>query len=245
MKSSNPIFSRDLSNSSGFALSERAMSISGTMSKLMLLALIMLIAASAVVYQFSLGRIDFVNIMLWIGVIAGFIISLIISFVPKTAPYLSPLYAFAEGAALSAISCFFEASFPGIVIQAVSITFLTVFSMAFLFFSGIIKATEKFKAVVATATLAICIFYFISLILMLFHVQVPYFSSNSPIAIGINVVFALVAALFLIIDFDNIKSGSERNYPALFEWYFAFGLLVTIVWLYLEILRLLSRLQRK
>jgi len=244
MRSSNPIFSRDLSNAGGYALTERAMSVSGTMLKLILLSLIMLVGASAVFYQFSLGHLDFVNTLVWVGIIAGFILSVIISFKPKTAPYLSPVYAFAEGAALSGISCFFEAQFPGIVIQAVSITFLAVLSMALLFFSGIIKATEKFRAVIGTAALAICIFYLISMVLMLFHVNIPYFTSTSPLCIAINAVVALVAALFLVIDFDNIKQGVQNNYPAVFEWYFAFGLVVTIVWLYLEILRLLSRLQK-
>lgn len=247
MRSSNPIFSKDLSvsNSNGYDLAERTMSVTGTMGKLMLLALIMMVAAAAVYYQFSLGRFDFVNGAVQAGTIIGLILALIISFKPKSAPYLSPMYAFLEGAVLSGLSCMFESLYPGIVIQAVSITFLTVMSMAVLFSTGIIKATEKFRAIIGTATLAICIFYVISLVLMLFHVNVPYFTSTSPVAIGINALFALVAALFLIIDFDNIKKGVNNNYPAIFEWYFAFGLIVTIVWLYLEILRLLARTQKR
>ena len=247
MRSSNPIFSKDLSvsNSNGYDLAERTMSVTGTMGKLMLLALIMMVAAAAVYYQFSLGRFDFVNGAVQTGANIGLILALIISFKPKSAPYLSPMYAFLEGAVLSGLSCMFESLYPGIVIQAVSITFLTVMSMAVLFSTGIIKATEKFRAIVGTATLAICIFYVISLVLMLFHVNVPYFTSISAVAIGINALFALVAALFLIIDFDNIKKGVNNNYPAIFEWYFAFGLIVTIVWLYLEILRLLVRTQKR
>ncbi len=244
MRSSNPIL-RDSIYEGTYALTESPMTVAGTMNKLLILTVVMLIAAAAVYYQFSLNHYDFVNLMIKGGAIVGLITAIIIAFKTKTAPYLAPVYAFAQGAAISGISCFFESALPGIVIQAMSLTFIVVLAMALLFRTGLVRATEKFKAVIFTATLAIAIFYIISLVLMLFNVNVPYFTSNSPVAIGVNVVIAIIAALNLVIDFDFIEKGSRAPLPSVYEWYGAFGLLVTILWLYVEILRLLSRLRNK
>ena len=222
MKSSNPIL-RDNVFENTYALTEQPMTVSGTINKLLLLSLVMFIGAGAVFYQFSLHHYDFVNTLTWAGLITGFILALVISFVQKTAPYLSFLYAFAEGMCLSGISCFLNARFPGIVTQAVTITFLTVFVMAFLYKFGIIKATKRFISTIISATAAIAVFYLIAWILMLFHISIPYFESNSYLAIGINVVIAIVAALNLIIDFDFIEKGANNMLPSLYEWYGAFS----------------------
>ncbi len=240
MKSSNPIF-KDSIYSQSYAITERPMTVAGTMNKLLILSLVMILGAGAVYYQFSLGHIDFVNMLITGGIIAGLIFAIIIAFNQKSTPYLAPLYAFAQGAALSGISCLFEASFPGIVVQAISMTFLAVFAMAVLYRAGLIRATEKFRAVIFTATVAIFIFYLISFVLSFFNVNVPYFYVNSPLNIGINIAIAIIAALNLIIDFDFIEKGVRTPLPSLYEWYGAFGLLVTILWLYIEILRLLAR----
>lgn len=242
MKSSNPIL-RDSVLEGAYALTERPMTVSGTMNKLLLLSLIMIVGAAAVFYQFYMQHYDYVNILMIAGCIIGFIIALVIAFKPKTTPYLAPVYAFAQGAVVSGLSCFFEASFPGIVMQAISITILTVLSMAVLFKAGLIKATEQFRSIILTATIAVAIFYLISFVLMLFHVNVPYFTTNSTVTITINAVIAIIAALNLIIDFDFIERGTNAPLPSFFEWYGAFGLLVTILWLYVEILRLLARLR--
>lgn len=242
MKSSNPMF-RDSIYKNTYDLLEKPMTVSGTVNKLLLLTVLMFIAAAAVFYQFSMQRYDYVSILTTGGVIVGLVCAIIMAFKQNLTPYLAPIYAFSQGALLSGISCFFEAAYSGIVIQAVSITFITVFVMGVLFKTRIIEATEKFRAVVLTATFAIAIFYLISFIISFFGVNVPYFSSTSPIAIIINVVFAIVAALNLIIDFDNIDRGVKTPLPSYFEWYCAVGLLATIVWLYIEILRLLSRLR--
>lgn len=244
MRSSNPIL-RDSVYKESYALTERPMTVAGTMNKLLVLTIIMLIAAATVYYKFSLSLTDFVNIMLYGGIIVGFIAAIIISFKVKTAPYLSPIYAFAQGASISAISCIFESKMPGIVIQAISLTFIVVFAMAILYRAGLVKATERFKAVIFTATLSIAIFYFIALLLMFFNVNIPYFTSTSPLAIGVNAIIAIIASLNLIIDFDFIEKGVQTPLPSVFEWYGAFGLLVTILWLYVEILRLLSRLRSR
>ncbi len=244
MKSSNPIF-RDSLRTQYYSLSERPMTVLGTMNKLLLLTLIMITGAAAIFYQFYLKHYDFVNIVTTVSIIASFGLAILLAFKPDLTRYIAPIYAFLQGAFLSGISCFTEALYPGIVMQAITVTFVTVLAMAFLFRTGLIKATERFRSVIITASSAIFIFYLISFVLMLFHVNVPYFSANSGLALFINILIALVAALNLIIDFDFIENGARSNYPSYMEWYGAFGLLVTIVWLYIEILRILSRTRSK
>ena len=242
MKSSNPMF-RDSLYQNSFDALQKPMTVSGTLNKLLLLTLVMIISGAAVFYQFSMQRYDYVQTLLIAGCVVGFVSALLMMFVHKITPYIAPIYAFSQGALLSGLSCLFEASYSGIVIQAISITFLAVLSMAILFKAKLIQATEKFRAVLATATLAVFIFYLISFIISFFGVNVPYFSSSSPISIVINVAIAGIAALNLIIDFDNIDRGVNAQLPSFFEWYSAVGLLATIVWLYIEILRLLARLR--
>ncbi len=244
MRSSNP-FLRDGVSVDTFALNDRPMSLNGTLNKLLILSLVMIAAAAAVFYQFSMKHFDYVNIMLIVGVIVGIVSVVVIAFNHKSTPYLAPVYAFSQGAVLSAISCSMEASFPGIVVQAISMTFIVVFTMALLYRMKLIRATERFKAVLFTATAAIAVFYIVTFIMFLFHLNVPYFATNSSLTIGINIGIALIAALNLIIDFDFIEKGINAPLPSLYEWYGAFGLMVTILWLYVEILRLLSRLRSR
>ncbi len=240
MKSSNPML-RDDVFSKAYALDERPMTISGTMTKLLILSLIMMAGGGAVYYQFSLQHFDFVNMIMTSSLIISLIVAIVLAFKNEWAQYLSPIYAFFQGALLSGISCFFESYAHGIVIQAVAMTFFVVFAMAMLFKLGIIRATEKFKSIIFVATLAVFLFYLVAIILSLFNVTVPYFSSVSTLSIVVNVVIAVIAALNLIIDFDYIERGAATPLPSLYEWYGAFALLVTILWLYLEILRLLMR----
>lgn len=242
MKSTNPIF-RDSVLSEAHALTERPMTVEGTMNKLLLLSIIMLVAAAAVYYQFSLQHFDYVQILFVAGCIVGLISAIVIAFNQKTTPYLAPIYAFSQGAAVSAMSCFFEAMYSGIVLQAVSITFLTVLTMGILYKSRIIQATDKLRRILMTAGIAVFAFYLVSFILSFFNVNVAYFTSSSPLAITVNVIIALVAAFYLILDFDFIEKGVNAPLPSNYEWYGAFGLLVTILWLYVEILRLLARLR--
>lgn len=240
MKSSNPML-RDDVFSKAYALDERPMTISGTMTKLMILSLIMMAGGGAVYYQFSLQHFDFVNMIMTSSLVISLIVAIVLAFKNEWAQFLAPIYAFFQGALLSGISCFFESYAPGIVMQAVAMTFFVVFAMAMLFKLGIIRATEKFKSIIFVATLAVFLFYLVAIILSLFNVAVPYFSSVSMVSIVVNVVFAIIAALNLIIDFDYIEKGASTPLPSLYEWYGAFCLLVTILWLYLEILRLLMR----
>lgn len=245
MGSKNPIFSQKFTENIMTA-AEAPMTIQGALNKLLILTMIMAVSGAAVWYQFSLGYMD--KVMAWTigGAIIGFILALIIIFKQNTAPTLAPVYAFAEGAFLGGISSIFEASFPGIVIQAVALTFLTVLSMASLYKLGLIKATERFRATIFTATLAIAIFYVINFILYLFHVPMAsVLYSSSVVGIAFSVIVCIIAALNLIIDFDFIEQGALNFMPKQYEWYGAFGLMVTIVWLYVEILRLLSKLRSR
>ncbi len=245
MRSSNPIFRQSV-REKVYSYTEKPMTVAGTMNKLILLAVIMCLGGAGLYYQFMLKHFDFVYSATTISMFISLGLAILLAFKMDWTKYIAPLYAFLQGVFLFGISCFTEAAYPGIVMQAISVTFITVLTMAFLFRFGLIRATEKFKAIILTATFAIMIFYLISIVLtFVFHINVAYFSSNSPLAIGVNVVIAIVAALNLIIDFDFIDNGVKSNYPAEMEWYGAFGLLVTIIWFYIEILRLLSRLRSR
>lgn len=178
------------------------------------------------------------------GLFSGLIFAFVTIFKPQWAGITSPVYAVCEGLFLGGISAIFEAQYPGIVQNAALLTFGVLFMMLFLYRAGIIKATEKFKMGVASATGAIALIYFASIIAGFFGMRIPFLHSSGPIGIGISLVIITVAALNLIIDFDFIERGAKAGAPKYMEWYGAFGLLVTLVWLYLEILRLLSLLSR-
>lgn len=245
MSSSNPILNNNNIYEQSYSITEGPMTAAGTMNKLFILSLIMMAGAAAVYYQFSLQRIDFVNLISIIGIFVGLICAVAIAFKQSLTPYLAPVYAFSQGAVLSGISCFLESEFHGIVIQAVSHTFIVVFSVAILFRLGIIKATEKFKAVIFAATSAIFLFYLITFLISLFGINISYYYSSSNLSITINIAIALIAAFNLVIDFDFIEKGVNLPLPKTYEWYGAFGLLVTILWIYIEILRLLAKSKRR
>ncbi|MBV9987182.1 MAG: Bax inhibitor-1/YccA family protein, partial [Chitinophagaceae bacterium] len=180
-----------------------------------------------------------------IGFIGGFIAALAITFKPNWAAYLAPLYGLLEGLALGGISAIlnegFAKNYPGLIMQAVLLTFGVAFAMFFLYNFRIIKATERFKSIMLTAMFGIMIFFALTWILRLFGVNVSFLYDNSMLSIGISLFLVGIAALNLILDFDMIEQGAERGAPKYMEWYGAFGLMVTLVWLYLEILRLLSK----
>ena len=182
---------------------------------------------------------------MWGGLIGGFVMALIISFKPTTAPMLAPVYALLEGLFLGAISAAFEVAYPGIVFQAVALTFGTLGTLLFAYRTGVIRATENFKLGVAAATGGILLVYAASWILGFFGIAMPFIHESGLIGIGFSVFVVVIAALNLVLDFDFIENGVEQGAPRFMEWYAAFGLLVTLVWLYIEILRLLSKLQSR
>lgn len=217
------------------------MTVNGTIQITAFLGLLLVVAAGFSWSRITLGFTDLGMMLTTGGAIVGFILALIISFTRNK--ILVPVYAVCEGLFLGGISATFEASYPGIVTQAVAGTFAALFSMLILYRAKIIQCTDKFRSVIFIATLSIALVYLINFIGSFFHMAVPGINSSSPLGIGISAIVVIVAALNLIIDFDFIEKGEQRMLPKDYEWYGAFGLMVTIVWLYLEILRLLAKLQ--
>ncbi len=191
------------------------------------------------------------------GIFGGLVVALIIAFKKEWSPYLAPLYALLEGLFVGAVSAYFEyaaqsrygsysGGYSGIVFQAVGLTFCVVAAMYLLYKFEIIKVTQRFKMIVMIATLGIGLFYLITWIVYLLGFAPPSFLfQGSLIGIGFSVFVVTLAALNLVLDFDMIEKGAAMGAPRYMEWYGAFGLLVTIVWLYVEILRLLSKLNRR
>ena len=179
------------------------------------------------------------------ALIVNLVLSLVIIFVKRSAPYLAPLYALIEGVLIGALSGMMEKAYPGIAMQAAWLTFGTLASMLLIYRLGIIRATQRFQIGLLAATGGIAIVYLIDMGLGFFGHQVPYLHDSSPLGIAISLGITVVAALNLILDFNFIERGAEEEAPKFMEWYAAFGLILTLVWLYLEILRLLSKLRKK
>lgn len=179
------------------------------------------------------------------GAIGGFILALVTVFKKTWSPVTAPLYALVEGFFLGAISAVFELKYPGIVFQAVLLTFGTLGALLAAYRSGLIRATENFKLGVVAATGGIALVYLVSMGLRLFGKDIPLIHESGLVGIGFSLFVVVIAALNLVLDFDFIESGVEAGAPKYMEWYGAFGLMVTLVWLYIEFLRLLAKLQSR
>lgn len=223
-----------------------AMTLQGTVNKTGLLLLCVVIAAA---WTWGLTHSNQPEAaMPWMigGVLGGFVVALVTIFKQNWAPFTAPLYAILEGLALGAISAFFDKMYPGVAIQAVGLTFGTLFVMLLAYKSGIVKATQGFKIGVIAATGGIAVFYLAEMILGgFFHIQVPAINGSGAWGIGFSVFVVIIAALNLVLDFDMIETGVRNGAPKYMEWYGAFGLMVTLIWLYLEILRLLAKARRR
>jgi uncharacterized YccA/Bax inhibitor family protein len=226
-----------------------SMTVRGAMNKFGFM-MIMLIAGAA--YNWHLYeemKQDTMQTLMYVGVFGGLITAIAIIFKPNWAPFLAPIYALLEGLFVGGISVIMNAAFaksyPGLVKQAVGLTFGVAISMFILYNFRIIKATERFKSIIFTATLGVGIFYLLTMVLNLFGVNVSFMYDSSLLSIGISLFVVAIAALNLILDFDMIEQGAERGAPKFMEWYGAFGLMVTIVWLYIEMLKLLSKLSSR
>jgi uncharacterized YccA/Bax inhibitor family protein len=178
-----------------------------------------------------------------IGAIGGLIVAMVTIFKKEWSPVTAPLYAVLEGLLLGGVSAMFELRFPGIAIEAVALTFGTCFCLLLAYRSGLIRVTQKFTAGLVAATGAIMLVYFATMIVGFFGVQVPYIYGSGPIGIGFSLVVVGIAALNLVLDFNFIEQGAANGAPKYMEWFGAFGLMVTLVWLYLEMLRLLAKLR--
>ncbi len=220
------------------------MTVRGTLNKFGFTAL-MLVAGALFSWKSFYDQAPYAQPLMWVGLIGGFILALVITFKANWAPMLVPAYGVLEGLFLGAISAMFSYAFedkmPNIVTNAVGLTLGTVVAMYLLYKFKVIQATQRFKAIVFTATAGIAVFYLIVMVIRMFGVQIPFMHDSSPLGIGISLFIVAIAAMNLIIDFDRIEQGAAQGAPKYMEWYGAFGLMVTIVWLYLEILRLLSR----
>lgn len=218
------------------------MTIEGTVNKTALLLFLVVVPAAWVWTQVRAAA-DTAVAVPWImlGSLGGFVVALVTIFKKEWSPVTAPAYAALEGLALGGLSVILEAKYPGIAMQSVGLTFTTLAAMLVAYRTGLIKATEKFKLGVAAATGAIVLYYLIGLVLRLFGVAMPFLQGNSTASIVVSGVIVVVAALNLILDFDFIETGVQSGAPKYFEWYGAFGLMVTLVWLYLEILRLLAK----
>jgi len=180
--------------------------------------------------------------LMMLGLFGGLITAFVTIFNKKIAGITAPIYALLEGLLLGGLSAFLEMKYPGIVIQAVALTFGTLFCLLTAYKSGLIKPTENFKLGICAATGAIFVIYMVSMIMGFFGSSIPMIHDSGPIGIGFSLFVVTIAALNLVLDFDFIEQGAASGAPKYMEWYGAFGLLVTLVWLYLEILRLLAKL---
>lgn len=246
-KSKNPALSPEVfSNAKSMDGSSEFMTINGTVVKTMFLGLIVL-ASSLITWEIFQNSQDFSLIKPYVigSSIAAFIVALVIISKKTTAPYLSPFYCVLEGLALGGLSAFMEEEFPGIVLQSIILTFGTLFSLLIIYRLGIIKVTENIKLIVASATMGIAVYYLFSLVAVFLGLELPYLHDDSTSGIILSLVVIAIVALNLVVDFDFIEKGAESRSAKYMEWYAAFGLMITVIWLYLEILRLLAKARRR
>ena len=222
---------------------EEIMTVNGTLQITAFMGLILVFAAAFVWQKFAVGHTDLAMMLMSGGGIVGFITALIIAFARVTV--LVPVYAACEGLLLGGLSATFESSYPGIVAQATAGTFAALFSMLILYRAGLIKCTDKFRSVIFISIASVAVIYIVDFIGRLFGYAVPIINTATNAGIIFSLIVVAIAALNLIIDFDFIEQGAQRMYPKKYEWYGAFGLMVTLVWLYVEILRLLAKVNSR
>lgn len=246
-KSGNPTLGEKAFQSVGTEHGDQVMTIQGSLQKFGFL-LIMLMGTAFYAWKEFQGHGNVMPLM-WTGLIGGFVLALVIIFKKNWSPYLAPAYALLEGLFIGTISAMyndmFQAQAPNIIMNAVGLTLGTAVAMYVLYSMRIIRATERFKSIIFVATAGIAIFYLIAMVLRLFGVEIAFLHEGSLLGIGFSLFVVAIAALNLILDFDMIEQGAAHGAPKYMEWYGAFGLMVTIVWLYLEILRLLSKLSKR
>ena len=236
-RSGNPVFGDKFNQSQGFVGSER-MTLDGTVNKTGILLGLCFIGA---IISWNIPNLFFIVG----GALVGFGLAIYTSFVPRNAGITAPIYAFVEGLFLGGISLMFEVQYPGIAIQAIGLTFGTLASLLFFYKSGLIKPTENFRLMIFSATFGIMILYLVSIIMSFFGPGIGFIHSNGIFGIGFSLFVVSIAALNLVLDFDFIEQGSKNSLPKFMEWYGAFSLMVTLIWLYLEILRLLAKLRSR
>tara|TARA_Y100001970_G_C14249885_1_gene871029 strand:+ start:587 stop:1339 length:753 start_codon:yes stop_codon:yes gene_type:complete len=239
-RSGNPAFGDKFEKDAEFSdlPLDQKMTLDGAVNKT---GLLLAICFATAIYSWNFPS----PVLIGIGFIGGFIAALVTIFKPQIAPTSAPIYAALEGLALGAISVVFENQYPGIVIQAIGLTFGILASLLIAYKTGLIKPTENFKLGLFAATGGIFLVYLVSIIMNMFGgAGISLIHSNGMFGIGFSLVVVVIASLNLVLDFDFIEQGAENSLPKYMEWYGAFSLMVTLIWLYLEILRLLSKLRR-
>jgi uncharacterized YccA/Bax inhibitor family protein len=253
MKTSNPTLNGNTFENlprtqyGGFIDESTRMTLTGTVNKTGILLLCAMATAAWTWYQFS-ESLDPASVALpmILGLIGGFIVAMVTCFKKEWSPVTAPIYALLEGLALGGISAFINLRYPGIAMQAVGLTFGTLLVLLLAYRSGLIPVTDKLRMGIVAATGGIAVFYLLTMLLGFFHISL--FSSvfgNGLIGIGFSLFVVAIAALNLVLDFDFIERGAQYGAPKYMEWYGAFSIIVTLVWLYLEILRLLSKLRSR
>jgi uncharacterized YccA/Bax inhibitor family protein len=243
LRSNNPVLKEKVF--AGELATGEAMTIQGTVNKTGLLLLFVVVAAA---WTWGLVHSETPEAATpWMlgGALLGFVIALVTVFKRTWAPISAPIYALCQGLFLGGISAILNKSYQGIAIQAVSLTFGVMFVLLLAYKFRIIRATRGFKLGVIAATGGIVIVYLVNMVMGFFHMRMPFLNSAGPWGIGISLFIVVIAALNLILDFDMIENAARMGAPKYMEWYGAFGLMVTLVWLYLEILRLLSKMRRR
>ncbi len=245
IKSSNPALGdKTFENLQPALAAEGRMTINGTINKTLILLVLTLVPAAWVWDKFYKGGAEAVSSWIMIAVIAGLVVAMATIFKKTWAPFTAPLYAVIEGVVIGGISAIAEAQFQGIVFQAASLTFGTLLALLVAYRTGVIKVTERFRLGVVAATGGIFVVYLISIVLGFFGINVPFIHSGGTIGILFSLFVVVIAALNLVLDFDFIERGSAEGAPKYMEWYGAFGLIVTLIWLYIEFLRLLTKLRQ-
>ena len=240
-RSGNPVFGSKFDGDPQFKdlPASKKMTLDGTVNKTGILLLLCFITAAV-----SWNNPN--PVLMYTGLGVGFVIALVTSFKPTVAPTTAPIYALAEGLFLGGITVMFEAAYPGIAIQAIGLTFGTLASLLVCYKTGIIKPTENFRLMLVSATAGIALLYIVNMFMTMFGggSGIGFIHSNGLMGIGFSLFVVAIAALNLVLDFDFIEQGAEDGLPKHMEWFGAFSLMVTLVWLYLEILRLLAKLRR-
>ncbi len=240
---SNPIFSEKMIKSEERVLQGEPMTVNGAINKSLFMFACLLMTAAYTFMLFLQGFTDKVSGLMMAGFAGSIVAFLVIIFARKTIKYMAPIYAISEGLLLGGFSCMMEKVYPGIVIQAVGATFMAFFVMLVLYKARIIKYTEKFRSILMISMFSIFGIYLVQFIGSFFHLSIPGLFSSGLIGIGFSLFVCVIAALNFIMDFANIEYGAEAGMDKNFEWYCAFGLMVSLVWLYIEVLNLLAKLR--
>lgn len=246
MQTMNPTLTTNTFKGFGY-ISTDTMTVQGVVWKTMICLLCVLLTAGWTWMQYyqSGGNAAAMTPWMYGGAIGGFVLAMVTVFKKEWAPVTAPLYSLVEGLFVGALSAIMEASFPGIVMQAVSLTFGTMFAMLAAYQTGLIRATERFKLGVVAATGGIALVYLMTIVLGFFGINVPFVFAGGLFGILFSLFVVTIAALNFILDFDFIEQGARLGAPKYMEWYGSFAMMVTLIWLYIEFLRLLSKIRER